>query len=177
MTTNKHILSNLKRNTYIYAVLLTIYNFRASAFLHNNFKPILITYKNPIQSTLLFSTSKEVDPLRKDKRASLHPVTINAISQALLEQSTEKLSSTLLEVANAAGRIVIDALEKRHIVEVCASDKQVKNLSQRKNETISRDHCTCDHVPEMSASEANDSLVRYKARSYLMAVKGLFRNA
>ena len=59
-------------------------------------------------------------------------------------------------------------------VEACAFDKQVKNLSQRKNEEINRN--VYDHVPEMSASEVDDSLVRCKAGSYLMAVKGLFRN-
>ena len=36
-------------------------------------------------------------------------------------------------------------------VEACAFDKQVKNLSQRKNEAINRN--VYDHVPKMSTSE------------------------
>ena len=46
-------------------------------------------------------------------------------------------------------------------VETCTSDKQAKNLSQKKNEEINGN--VHDHVPEMSASEVDDSLVRYKA--------------
>ena len=128
ITTNKHILSNFKRNAYICAVLLTISNFRASAFLHNNFKLILITYKNPIPPTLLFSISKEVDSLCKHKRASLHPVIINSILQALLERSTGKLPSTRLEVANAAGRIATNALEKGCIALKADNDKEMTPL-------------------------------------------------
>ena len=60
-------------------------------------------------------------------------------------------------------------------VEACTSHHQVKYLRQRKNEIISRNHCVCDHVPKMSESEVNNSLMRYKAGSYLVAAKGLLK--
>jgi hypothetical protein len=64
-------------------------------------------------------------------------------------------------------------LISQECVEACPSDKLVD--SSRTGNT-SANHCVCSHVSESSASEANASVVRYKAGSYLMAAKGLLKH-
>ena len=61
-------------------------------------------------------------------------------------------------------------------VEACTFDKQAKELSQKENEAINKNQLLNGHVPEMPASEVDDSLIKCNVGSYLMAVKGLFRN-
>merc|ERR1711862_683215 len=65
-------------------------------------------------------------PLRSKNRASLHPTTIYAISQALLQRSTGELACTTpLETATGAGIIAFDALEKRRVALLADDDKEV----------------------------------------------------
>lgn len=75
----------------------------------------LLAFTTPGHSNRFLSALySKVDPIRCDKRASLHPTTINAISQALFQRSQKKfLHKSPLELANAAGEIAILAIEKR----------------------------------------------------------------
>ena len=61
-------------------------------------------------------------------------------------------------------------------VETCTSDKQAKEMSHEENEAINESKSLDGHVPEIPASEVDDSLMKCNVGSYLMAVRGLFRN-